>query len=195
MCTVLIVKLIHSPLYNKPSIFIYCVAYWAGQYHLTPPSTYYLKWSMTKRIQRTLTWGEVESLYSWPHVYLVWIQLALLTYVELAIALLVWSNPNQSNRRSAIQWYFLPKCSLLYYFYMAEIARIALFKSPSSSTTRASSTFFGTAKRFRLMLAETPPANLPPFSLAFSLSLVSVGRSNSLFQVLKNQGWLLELLL
>ena len=27
-------------------------------------------------------------------------------YVELASALLVWSNPNQSNRKSAVQWYF-----------------------------------------------------------------------------------------
>ena len=27
-------------------------------------------------------------------------------YVELASALLVWSNPNQSNSRSVTQWYF-----------------------------------------------------------------------------------------
>ena len=48
--------------------------------------------------------GEVW-LYSWPPVY-------FFGFSCLAIAkwtvLLVWSNPNQSNRRSATQWYFPP---------------------------------------------------------------------------------------
>ena len=35
-------------------------------------------------------------------------------YVELASALVVWSNPNQSNRRSAVQWYFPPMVSVLW---------------------------------------------------------------------------------
>ena len=34
-------------------------------------------------------------------------------YVEWTTVLLVWSNPNQSNRRSAVQWYFPPVVSVL----------------------------------------------------------------------------------
>ena len=34
-------------------------------------------------------------------------------YVEWTAVLLAWSNPNQSNRRSAIQRYFPPKVSVL----------------------------------------------------------------------------------
>ena len=38
---------------------------------------------------------------------------AALLLLELTTALLVWSNPNQSNRRSANQWYFQPMVSVL----------------------------------------------------------------------------------
>ena len=47
--------------------------------------------------------GEV-SLYGWPPVYFVWNQLICLWWIKRV--LLVWSNPNQSNRRSAVQWFF-----------------------------------------------------------------------------------------
>ena len=41
--------------------------------------------------------------YTWRNNYEM---LFLLRFVELGFALLIWSNPNQSNRRSVIQWYF-----------------------------------------------------------------------------------------
>ena len=47
--------------------------------------------------------GEV-SLYSWPPVHFVWIQLLCIWWIKTV--LLVWSNPRQSTRWSAVQWYF-----------------------------------------------------------------------------------------
>ena len=55
-------------------------------------------------LNREYSQGEV-SLYSWPPVWLVWIQ--LLAYIELTVDLLVYSNPYQLSRRSAVQGYFL----------------------------------------------------------------------------------------
>ena len=53
--------------------------------------------------QGTLIHGEV-SLYGWSPVCFVCIQLICLCWITTV--LLVLSNPNQLNRRSAVQWYF-----------------------------------------------------------------------------------------
>jgi len=50
--------------------------------------------------QQGILKGEV-SLYHWPPVWLVWIQ--LYDYWQF---LFKQTNPNQSNRRSMVQWYF-----------------------------------------------------------------------------------------
>jgi len=47
--------------------------------------------------------GEV-SLYHWPPVWLVWNQLN--DYWQFLFLFAKHSNPNQSNRRSMVQWYF-----------------------------------------------------------------------------------------
>ena len=70
----------------------------------------YLSYSSKYLGQRTLTIG-IESLCASPPVYSVWF--SCFATVELVTALLVCSNSNQSNRRSAIQWYFpYGECSL-----------------------------------------------------------------------------------
>jgi hypothetical protein len=48
--------------------------------------------------------GEV-SLYCWPPVWLVWNQ--LYDYWQFLFLFAKQTNPNQSNRRSMVQWYFL----------------------------------------------------------------------------------------
>ena len=53
--------------------------------------------------QRTQTYG-VVSLYCWPPVY--FFGFICFAYVELATNSFIWLNPNQSNWRSAVQWYF-----------------------------------------------------------------------------------------
>ncbi len=47
--------------------------------------------------------GEV-SLYHWPPVWLVWNQ--LYDYWQFLFLFSKQTNPNQSNRRSIVQWYF-----------------------------------------------------------------------------------------
>jgi len=49
------------------------------------------------------TKGEV-SLYCWPPVWLVWNQ--LYDYWQFLFLFAKQTNPNQSNRRSMVQWYF-----------------------------------------------------------------------------------------
>ncbi len=49
------------------------------------------------------TKGEV-SLYHWPPVWLVWNQ--LYDYWQFLFLFAKQTNPNQSNRRSTVQWYF-----------------------------------------------------------------------------------------
>ena len=44
------------------------------------------------------------SLYCWPPVWLVWNQ--LYDYWQFLVLFAKQTNPNQSNRRSAVQWYF-----------------------------------------------------------------------------------------
>ena len=63
---------------------------------------YWLRWRRLHRPENT-TLGEV-SLYGWPPVYPL--GFSCFAYVELATDLLVRSNPNPSNRRSTVQWYF-----------------------------------------------------------------------------------------
>jgi hypothetical protein len=47
--------------------------------------------------------GEV-SLYSWPPVWLVWNK--LYDYWQILFLFVKQTNPNESNRRSMVQWYF-----------------------------------------------------------------------------------------
>ena len=58
-------------------------------------------------LQRTLPYFLMRSIslptYGWPPVLLVWIQLLCLCWINNIIT--SWSNPNQSTRRSAVQWY------------------------------------------------------------------------------------------
>ncbi len=49
--------------------------------------------------------GEV-SLYSWPPIWPVWNQ--LYDYWQFLFLFAKQTNPNQSNRRSTVQWYFPP---------------------------------------------------------------------------------------
>ena len=60
--------------------------------------------------QRKLTLGEVHHMADLQFI-LLWF--SCFAYVEWTTVLLVWSNPNQSNRRSAVQWYFPPVVSVL----------------------------------------------------------------------------------
>jgi hypothetical protein len=57
--------------------------------------------------------GEV-SLYHWPPVGLVWNQ--LYDNWQLLFLFAKQTNPNQSNRRSTVQWYFPLLYSLVYGF-------------------------------------------------------------------------------
>jgi hypothetical protein len=59
--------------------------------------------------QGTLKW-EV-SLYCWPPLWLVWNQ--LYDNWQFSFLFAKQTNPNKSNRRSTVQWYFLFKCSLI----------------------------------------------------------------------------------
>jgi hypothetical protein len=52
-----------------------------------------------------------ESLYCWPPVWLVWNQ--LYDYWQFLFLFAKQTNPNQSNRKSTVQWYFPLKYSLL----------------------------------------------------------------------------------
>ncbi len=54
-------------------------------------------------IEQILLKGEV-SLYQWPPVWLVWNQLH--DYWQILFLFAKQTNPNQSNRRSTVQWYF-----------------------------------------------------------------------------------------
>ena len=47
-------------------------------------------------------------MYSWPPIYFVWIQLLCLCWI-----LIIWLKPNQSNKRSVVQWYPDGECSLV----------------------------------------------------------------------------------
>jgi hypothetical protein len=55
------------------------------------------------RLVQGILRGEV-SLYCWPPVWLVWKQ--LYGYWQFLFLFAKQTNPNQSNRRSMVQWYF-----------------------------------------------------------------------------------------
>ena len=59
-------------------------------------------------------WAKAVSLYGWPHVYFFGFN--CFSYVKLKTALLVWSNPNQLNRRSAIHNSHYGECPLTHNF-------------------------------------------------------------------------------
>ena len=61
------------------------------------------RWFMVEKEQEILK-GEV-SLYCWPPVWLVWISLFCKLKQKLSVVLQL--IPNQSNRRSTVEWYFL----------------------------------------------------------------------------------------
>ena len=69
---------------------------WRGKSQVTRISpnqrilAYFVRWSITVRLASCF----------------VCLDSAGLLLFKWTIALLVWSNPNQSNRRSAVQWYF-----------------------------------------------------------------------------------------
>ncbi len=52
------------------------------------------------------------SLYRWPPVWLVWISLFCIWKQKLSVVIQL--IPNQSNRRSMVQWYFPLQYSLIY---------------------------------------------------------------------------------
>ena len=54
--------------------------------------------------EHSLTSLKEVSLYGWP--LFDWLGFSWFAYVELDRDLQVWSNPNQSNMRSAVQWCF-----------------------------------------------------------------------------------------
>ena len=53
--------------------------------------------------------------------------LLLLTYVKWTTVLLVWSNPNQSNRRSTVQWYFPLWWIYFWFHYNNEFVKVWYF--------------------------------------------------------------------
>ncbi len=67
------------------------------------------KWAICLKDSAGNTKGEV-SLYHWPPVWLVWKQ--LYDYWQFLFLFAKQTNPNQSNRRSTVQWYFPLKYSL-----------------------------------------------------------------------------------
>jgi len=58
---------------------------------------------MVQHTNQGILKGEV-SLYHWPPVWLVWNQ--LYDNWQLLFLFAKQTNPNQSNRRSMVQWYF-----------------------------------------------------------------------------------------
>ncbi len=65
-----------------------------------------LAWTSTDNLtlwKQGILEGEV-SLHSWPPVWLVWNQ--LYDYWQFLFLFAKWTNPNQSNIRSTVQWYF-----------------------------------------------------------------------------------------
>ena len=70
-----------------------------GKWHYLSQICYGYFWDNYWKNWATLN-SNIWSFCRWPHVYFVWF--GCFAYFELAAALLVWSNPNQSNRRSAV---------------------------------------------------------------------------------------------
>ncbi len=62
-----------------------------------------LMFAISNRHRQGILKGEV-SLYCWPPVCLVWNQ--LYDYWKFLFLSVKQTNPNQSNRRSTVQWYF-----------------------------------------------------------------------------------------
>ena len=60
---------------------------------------------MTSGVSRAYT-NARANINEWLTCCLFWLDSAAFAYVELTIILLIWWNPNQSNRRPAVHWYF-----------------------------------------------------------------------------------------
>ncbi len=60
-------------------------------------------WTTSGMFEQGILKGEV-SLYHWPPVWLVWNSLFCKWKQKLSV--IIHLNPNQSNRRSTVQWYF-----------------------------------------------------------------------------------------
>ncbi len=73
-----------------------------------PYKTYY---TCNSQLDQGIPKGKV-SLYRWPPVWLVWYQLYANWQFLFLFAKL--TNPNQSNRRSMVQWYFPLQYSLVW---------------------------------------------------------------------------------
>ncbi len=70
----------------------------------------------SRLVQGIILKGEA-SLYHWPPVWLVWNQ--LYGYWQFLFLFAKQTNPNQSNRRSMVQWYFLFSIPWLVYLLLS----------------------------------------------------------------------------
>ncbi len=107
--------------YSKPSWTkacrsnVFCLKYveplrWFV-FHRVKICSHCVQKGVTKTVKPGDTKGEL-SLYCWPPVWLVWNQ--LYDYWQFLFLFAKQTNPNQSNRRSTVQWYFPLEYSLTY---------------------------------------------------------------------------------
>ena len=88
--------------------FKFCQRFHWRQFLYPTRSTYQPRWKSYLLSENTNLRGSTADL-----LFILFGFFGCFADVELATALLVWSNPNQSKRGSAIQWYFPPMVSVL----------------------------------------------------------------------------------
>ena len=83
---------------------------------------------------------EVSRTVILPLTLQAWIQHLCLSFVELWTDLHVWSHPNQSNRRSAVQWYSILLCKLGFrcFAYVELQTDLHVWSNPNQSNRRSS---------------------------------------------------------
>jgi hypothetical protein len=88
---------LHSRSYNYKLLLLLAMAVWKGMSEFVKFS------SLSDSLEQGILKG-VVSLYRWPPVWLVWNQ--LYDNWQFLFLFAKQTNPNQSNRRSMVQWYF-----------------------------------------------------------------------------------------
>ncbi len=109
------------------------------------------------------------SLYHWPPVWLVWNQ--LYDNWQFLFLFAKQTNPNQSNRRSVVQWYFPPlvfpeqtisKKNTLAYFVLTLATEEKKFSTAVSRASWLPSS--ATSHRSQSLLAPNQDSSLPGLS-------------------------------
>ena len=83
---------------------VFCFSFKKGCFLLLLCMLCLRKGIVTRGREHSFTLSGEVSLYGWSPVFLF--GFSCFVYAEVVTYLIVWFNPKQSNRRSAIQWYF-----------------------------------------------------------------------------------------